>query len=461
LSPDWDRFGRNPDYGCALGALYQSVSFGFARDSVRFKLAILNVLAKCPGGRATLDDVRREVGVIIASGDQTEQLDRFSALGDIDIFQSGLVIPDDAGLQITDAGRTLLHSLESSGEPSVEISSTPTSPALKLIDDLIGTEERLRIFDLELRGIDSGADEGTGLDQHQSEQEEEMVSGAIVAPDAASKSSAVNLLEEIYPQIPEGDDDGNHSQSSSEVEERTDTIEATDVAPQDASAFLQRSFGSRVQQHDHDSSQTSRLFGLMGEQSHRIFAFWRRHLARGASNAKPRRPVGRVGGVAFAIVSSMVVVTGVAAALALSQVKSLKSDIAMLHREVLPLKERLARLEQAEKTRPGLDQQADEKNKSGAEKNKAGEIRNDQTALNLSREEIQLVRDYIKPTPTTGAAAPAINVGDTVVGSMIPLPSPLTEKVPKLLGAKFTTRNGSIIIVRRDSRQADAVLGPN
>jgi hypothetical protein len=33
--------------------------------------------------------------------------------------------------------------------------------------------------------------------------------------------------------------------------------------------------------------------------------------------------------------------------------------------------------------------------------------------------------------------------------------------VPKLLGAKFTTRNGSIIIVRRDSRQADAVLGPN
>jgi hypothetical protein len=44
---------------------------------------------------------------------------------------------------------------------------------------------------------------------------------------------------------------------------------------------------------------------------------------------------------------------------------------------------------------------------------------------------------------------------------MIPLPSQLTEKVPKLLGAKFTTRNGTIIIIKRASRRADAVLAPN
>jgi hypothetical protein len=35
------------------------------------------------------------------------------------------------------------------------------------------------------------------------------------------------------------------------------------------------------------------------------------------------------------------------------------------------------------------------------------------------------------------------------------------EKIPKLLGARFATRNGSIIILRRDSRQADAVLPPS
>jgi hypothetical protein len=54
--------------------------------------------------------------------------------------------------------------------------------------------------------------------------------------------------------------------------------------------------------------------------------------------------------------------------------------------------------------------------------------------------------------PFPGAAAPAINVGHPVEGAMIPLPSPLVEKLPKLRGAKFTTRNGSIIIVRTDSR---------
>jgi len=72
-----------------------------------------------------------------------------------------------------------------------------------------------------------------------------------------------------------------------------------------------------------------------------------------------------------------------------------------------------------------------------------------------------LIREYIKPAPSAGTAAPAINVGDSVSGAMIPLPSQLTEKVPKLLGAKFMTRNGTIIIAKRDSRQADAVLAPN
>ena len=96
------------------------------------------------------------------------------------------------------------------------------------------------------------------------------------------------------------------------------------------------------------------------------------------------------------------------------------------------------------------------------DKNKStGEVRTDQDTLNLSREEIQLIRDYIKPAPSAGPAALAINVDDPVSGAMIPLPSPLTDKVPKLLGGKFTTRDGAIIIVKRASRQVDAVLAPN
>ena len=125
---------------------------------MRFKLAILNVLAKSPGGRATFDEVRRGVRVIIASGDQSEQLKRFSEFGDIDIFQSGLVLRDDAGLEITDAGLSLLHSLGSSSEPSLEFSS---APAPQPLDDLSDTDERLKNFDLELAmpGNDAQDDE--------------------------------------------------------------------------------------------------------------------------------------------------------------------------------------------------------------------------------------------------------------------------------------------------------------
>ena len=64
--------------------------------SVNFKLAILTVLAEWPDRRATVDEVRREVGLIIANEDQAEQLRRLSALGDF----------DDAGLSgfVTTAG---------------------------------------------------------------------------------------------------------------------------------------------------------------------------------------------------------------------------------------------------------------------------------------------------------------------------------------------------------------------
>ena len=79
----------------------------------------------------------------------------------------------------------------------------------------------------------------------------------------------------------------------------------------------------------------------------------------------------------------------------------------------------------------------------------------------LTREEIQLVRDYIKPAPVVGTSAVPTFVGEPVTGPTIAFPSPVTEKVPKLLGARFAIKNGAIIIVRKDSRQADAVIGPN
>src|SRR6266404_419505 len=203
--------------------------------------------------------------------------------------------------------------------------------------------------------------------------------------------------------------------------------------------------------------QLASALGFVAEKRRLIASAWGDFFSENISNEKTERLAGGVGGAAFAVLSLLVVVTCVGAAIALGQIKSLKSDVSMLHREFFSLKERLAKSEQAEKAKRDLDEQEE----TQAEKNKpGGEIRSDQAALNLSREEIQLVREYIKPAPGADAAAPA-NVGDPVSGAMIPLPSQLTDKIPKLLGGKFTISNGAIIIVKRDSRQADAVLSPN
>ena len=79
--------------------------------SENFKLAVLNVLAASAEGSATLDELRRDVPIILADEDETEQLRRFSALGDIDIFQSGLLLRNDTGFEITGVGLSLLQSL--------------------------------------------------------------------------------------------------------------------------------------------------------------------------------------------------------------------------------------------------------------------------------------------------------------------------------------------------------------
>jgi len=391
-------------------------SFGFARPGVRFKLAILNVLAKSPGGRAGFDEVRRGVRVIIASGDQSEQLKRFSEFGDIDIFQSGLVLRDDAGLEITDAGLSLLHSLGSSSESSLEFSS---APAPQPLDDHLSMEERLEAFDLELGMPGDDAQDG----------------------------------------------DYNHHQLAQDEESRTVTIEAPDPSSKIGAFDLPAGANSKSHRWGRKSFELAGLIAFIAAKQQSIFDIVRRYLAQRAwraSNGKNERLVRNTGGAAFAVLSLVLVIACVVAAIAFGQIQSLKSDVAALRRELLPVKERVTKLEQIEKAKPDLDEAEETQTRADAEKNKSGgEIHPVQSALNLSREEIQLIRDYIKPAPAAGTAAPAINVGDTVVGIMIPLPSQLTEKIPKLLGGKFTTRNGAIIIAKRDSRQADAVLAPN
>jgi hypothetical protein len=431
--------------------------------SVNFKLAILTVLANWPDRRATIDEIREEVGIIFANGGHADSLKRHSALGDIDIFQTGLVSRNEEGFQITDAGLSLLQSLEGfDGAPSSDVSTAPASQPFRLIDDLVGTEERLKIFDLELRTLDNIAFNGNDNSDRQPGQDEANRVSGIEAPADDSLIGANGLPESFDPETydaGQSDDGDQHVQSD---ENEPVFVAAPRVASPDVPAFLQPSFGSKGQDPARKSLQLATFLAFIAEKRRLIASAWRRLFSETISYEKTERLVGRVGGAAFALLSLLVVVTCVGAAIALGQIKSLKSDVSVLHREVLSLRERLAKSEQAEKAKRDLDQQEEVQNKSAVDKNRPpGEIRSDQTALNLSREEIQLIRDYIKPAPSAGAPAATINIGDPVEGAMIPLPSQLTDKVPKLVGGKFSIRNGAIIIVKRDSRQADAVLAPN
>ncbi|WP_050628919.1 hypothetical protein [Bradyrhizobium viridifuturi] len=381
---------------------------------MRFNLAILSVLAARPEQRIPLDEVSREVKRMIAAGDAATKLKRSSELGDADVFQSGWAAINETGLQITESGLALWHSLEAS---RVE-------------------QERI---EQELDEPETG--------EPQAEQLE------IVAADRrdANGNAAVEQPGDIARQLP---------RLMEELAGRATSNASRPTAPSDlpapASMVPEPAFGS-IHRIDRNDSRLSQLAAWLGASMPRL---GRARKRRSAVEGPDRRTQSRGGmtGLAVACLSLISVVACVAAAIALGQISSLKSDNAALRRELVPLRDRLARLEQDAAKREAAEQDAAQ-DKADAEK--AADAANEQAALNLSREEIQLVREYIKAAPSIGAGAPPINVGDPITGGMIPLPSALTQKVPRLVGARFATRNGAIIISTRNSRRIDAVLLAN
>ncbi|MGY4602841.1 cell division protein FtsL [Bradyrhizobium sp. USDA 4474] len=187
------------------------------------------------------------------------------------------------------------------------------------------------------------------------------------------------------------------------------------------------------------------------QQGHHI---WRRHLQHDQLPEATGGAIGNIERWLLALLSVVVIVICVSATIVFIQVKSLKGEIATLQREIIAFKLRLAKLDQI-----ALANETHDKS-SGTPKPPA-QARPDQALLQLSREEIQLVRDYIKPAPIAGSATDAIKIGDPVLGETIPFPSQVTEKVRKLTGARFTIRNGVILITRNGSNRADVVIGPN
>ena len=109
--------------------------------TVSFQVTVLKVLAGHPDGRLSVDDLKRSMAILISSGPEwTDRSKRLLARAPgLDIFGQSLVIRDDQGWQITEAGRALLAAIESpapapaaeealaADEPMYSTSATPTS----------------------------------------------------------------------------------------------------------------------------------------------------------------------------------------------------------------------------------------------------------------------------------------------------------------------------------------------
>src|SRR5258707_6795398 len=110
-----------------------------------FQVTVLKVLAGHPDGRASLADLKHAVAILISSGtDWTDRTKRLAAHAPgLDIFSQALVLRDIDGWQITDAGRTLLASIETrvpttskveqSTEVVVEPAALPAQPRVRLV----------------------------------------------------------------------------------------------------------------------------------------------------------------------------------------------------------------------------------------------------------------------------------------------------------------------------------------
>jgi hypothetical protein len=78
------------------------------------QVAILKVLASYPNSRATLNDLNRDLQILASSGKEwADRLRRLAAAAPgLDIFCQKLVLRDEFGWELTNAGRALLQSIE-------------------------------------------------------------------------------------------------------------------------------------------------------------------------------------------------------------------------------------------------------------------------------------------------------------------------------------------------------------
>lgn len=396
-------------------------------------LAILIVLANSPEGRAEFDELERQLQThaqVNETGSSIEQ----DVLDGIDLIDAGLAKVDGNSLQITDAGRSVVGALDELGDCSSSRAPASGSSPFKIIDNLIGAEERSRIFNLELR-TETGAHLGS---ERQLTGEETCADLAPADRDVGHKSMPVEST------FSNRDELGATAPGVSGSLPR-----ASSAAP----ALLAQRSDATGSDPD-DRAWRRRTSTALARHLRQLGALWGQHLQQDPPKARAPNRDTYLNGMMIALTSFLIIIFCAGAVIVSTQIRSLQMKLSSLQRELSPLKERLLRLDQTER--------ANEAEKTQEERrHAAAKAAAQQPPLTLSREEVQLIRDYIKPAPSAGTSTTPGSIGDPITGPTIPFPSPITEKIPKLLGAKFAIRNGTILIVKRDSRQVDAVIGWN
>jgi hypothetical protein len=83
---------------------------------MNFQVTVLKVLASYPEGFASLDDLKRDMAILAASGrDWSERTSRLAArVPNLEIFSQHLVQRHEGGWRITEQGRSVLKMMEAS-----------------------------------------------------------------------------------------------------------------------------------------------------------------------------------------------------------------------------------------------------------------------------------------------------------------------------------------------------------
>ena len=80
------------------------------------------------------------------------------------------------------------------------------------------------------------------------------------------------------------------------------------------------------------------MFKAIAARLERAGRIWRGHLVQDVPNTTAPRRIAGIGGGMFALLTLLVVMICAGALVALTQIKTLKTEIASLKRELLPLK---------------------------------------------------------------------------------------------------------------------------